>query len=53
MVKSLTDYMAENDWGDMDAEAKINVMATYIVDLENKVERLERDIDTIDGGASY
>jgi len=53
MVKSLTDYMAENDWGDMDDEAKINVMATYIVDLESRVERAERDIDIVDGGASY
>lgn len=35
--QTLTEYMTENDWDEKDAESKINVLATFIIDLENEV----------------
>lgn len=54
---TLGDYQMENGWGELDAETQRNVMATYIIDLESEVERLQRrmkqldeDISLVDGG---
>jgi hypothetical protein len=55
---TLAEDMQDRTWDDLTNEEKIDVMATYIIGLENEVEglsfrleQLDRDLDVIDGGA--
>lgn len=43
MVDTLGDYQTEHDWGELTGEEQRNVLATYLVDLESRVEQLERE----------
>jgi len=55
---TLTEYMSPpDDWNELDDSERINVLASYVVDLEqevdrlqSKVEQVDRDIDIIDRG---
>lgn len=47
---TFSDYMTENheEWGELSNEKKINVLSTYVVDLESEVERQERKIELLE-----
>lgn len=40
---TLSGYMSSGEWADKTTEEKVNVLATYVIDLENEVERLKSD----------